>query len=183
MTVEMAGLFPIIFFFLCAIICVAFYFQDHTKAQAIVDKMAVDQAVCIKEHRPLEETPTYEHVKDIGVFYYFENTNQQNALLEQKVKEKLNRSLFMSRVTQVETETSYLKITVKAKIESKLPVVVIREFLPDNTVSYTAYASVPVHAPAEFVRVYDQIHGYIENTSVYGNIVRRLREVKNADSR
>lgn len=150
-TIEAVFVIPVVFFVLLGIIYFTIYLTEQCKVQAVINQMATQQCLCIKEGNDMGESGNYGAVLGKGIFYYLKEPGDAGTF-EQLVKENIEPHLTLGSVQGVTSRISYQEVEIKVIIKVNIGISRVKEFFTGTPLQYQLKTKVPVHNSAEFVR-------------------------------
>lgn len=178
MTVEAAFIFPIVFFIVLALCYFTFYMCDRVKLQSVVDGLAQNQAICVKDDTTLGKKRDYANILEKGVFYYLSDLSGQKTSFNKNLQSQAKNSLILGKVTKVESEVSHTKIQAKVTVNVNIGIGQVKQYLTGTPLQYQITATAPVHNPAEFARAYLALGETMDSVKGVDSIKKNLKGLK-----
>lgn len=177
-TVEMAFVFPIVFFVIISLIYMAFYMHDKTRVQCIADSAILYGSELIKHERAEEDRNIdYKSLDRRGIYYpLVGETAEEEKILYAYVQEKLEKGLMIGEVTGIQIYLSHKEIEIHIKIYMKIGILRIKEIFLGSGTCITIVGKGDIHYPAEFVRQIDVIEGIIDEIQGYDKLMKALQK-------
>lgn len=90
-TLEAMFVFPVVFFLVITLCYMTFYLCDYVRLQGLVEGMAEEQAICIKDNTVLLEEVDYKKRKERGATYFLKNLSKEKDTLLTEVRNQANK--------------------------------------------------------------------------------------------
>lgn len=176
-TVEMAFVFPMVFFLVLTLCYLTFFMCDKVRLQSMVNTLSEKQAVCVKDHYELGSTRDYSTILEKGVLYYLEDLSAEQALFQEKLENKGKKLLILGEVESVECSVGYSSVEANIVVNVEIGLSMVKEYFTGTPLQYTIHAKIPVHNPSEFVRSYTVIGDTIDQIEGASAIKEKLRNL------
>lgn len=177
-TLETMFIFPITFFVVITLCYFTFYLCEYTRLQGLVENMAEEQAVCVKNNDSLLEKVDYQKRKGKGVAYVVSDLSDRESTLISKVKKKVKDEKILGDIKGVTAKISHTKVEIQLDMAISVGIPAVHEYFGGTPYKYQVTSSIPVHDPEEFARAYTALKDTLESTKGAKEIKKKLNEIK-----
>lgn len=177
-TVEAAVVIPMVIVVILSFLYFTLYLHDRVVMSCTLDEalLRVNQAINQPSNYITGEVH-YEDLKKRSLLYSFEGDHSREELaLKQYVKEQLETSFLISKLSTVEVKTGYSKRCVTAVAEVMFQPIPMFHFLTGHGV-ITQTIEIPTHHPSDFTRMWDNILDVAGGMKYYDKIVEVLQKI------
>lgn len=176
-TVEMALIFPIVFFVIISLIYMTFYMHDKVRIQSVADQAVIYGSELVKHEKTDKHMDIdYSCLDNRGIYFpLIGDLQKENKILQSYVTEKLKRGLIIGEVTDVHIDLSKKEVEIKIKVNMKIGILRAKEFFSGSGTNITIVGKGRVHYPAEFVRQFDVIEGIVDDIQGYDDLINKLQ--------
>lgn len=176
-TVEAVFLIPILLFVILAFMYMGLYFYDQIYIETAAQNLALEEEQRIRY--TVDETGKIKYNQESvkGLEKLLNNTSYEENFVDQKLKEIMNKSLFLGelKTTSIEIKTEKIKIQVVSVISSLTKAIGV--YLPKTNRVSKHVIKMTVHNPEEFVRGYTAVAEIVEESNGGGKIKATLQKL------
>lgn len=170
--------FPIVFFLVITLCYLTFYLCDYVRLQGLIQTIAEEQAICIKDNEELLKEVNYEKRKEKGITYLLNNLSEKKTILISEVKNKAENQKLFGKVEGVTASISHTKVEIQLNMLISTGIPKVHEYLGGTPYRYQINTSIPVHNPEEFTRAYTALKDTMDSTKGFNTIKKKLDEIK-----
>lgn len=177
-TLEAVMIFPMVFFIVLTLCYLVFQLCDKVKVESVLENLAREQAIALKEGTALKEQGDYSKISEKGVFYLLEDLSEESNSLKKVAKNRMEKVMILGEIEQIDVKLSHYKVKISAKISTYFGLANIQEYFGGSPYTYELSVSIPVHNPAEFTRSYRALNETIENSKGRKKAKKQLKDIK-----
>lgn len=177
-TLEAMFVFPIVFFLVITLCYLTFYLCDYVRLQGLVETIAEEQVICIKDKEKLFVEVNYKKRKERGITYFLDNLSSEKSTLVSIVKSMAEKEKLFGKVESVSASISHTKVQIQLQMTISTGIPKVQEYLGGTPFRYQINVSIPVHNPTEFTRAYTALQDTMESTKGAKEIKDKLNEIK-----
>lgn len=170
--------FPIVFFLVITLCYLTFYLCDYVRLQGLVETIAEEQVICIKDKEKLFVEVNYKKRKERGITYFLDNLSSEKSTLVSIVKSMAEKEKLFGKVESVSASISHTKVQIQLQMTISTGIPKVQEYLGGTPFRYQINVSIPVHNPTEFTRAYTALQDTMESTKGAKEIKDKLNEIK-----
>lgn len=170
--------FPIVFFMVITLCYLTFYLCDYVRLQGLVETIAEEQVICIKDKEKLFVEVNYKKRKERGITYFLDNLSSEKSTLVSIVKSMAEKEKLFGKVESVSASISHTKVQIQLQMTISTGIPKVHEYLGGTPFRYQINVSIPVHNPTEFTRAYTALQDTMESTKGAKEIKEKLNEIK-----
>lgn len=178
-TVEAAFIMPLVILVIAALIYMAMYMHDKNRIKAVLDKTSIEGSLMIKHETDKESSSIeYQNIDNRGIFFpIMGSCREEEERIESKLKEQLNRGMFLGEIKDIAVEMSHTKIKIKVKINMDISLFRVKEFFQNSGTEIIINSTGYVYYPAEFIRKFNAIEGIADDIKGYDEIIEELQKL------
>ncbi|MBD5088904.1 MAG: hypothetical protein HDT30_08880 [Clostridiales bacterium] len=177
-TLEAMFVFPLVFFLVITLCYMTFYLCDYTKLQGLVEIIAEEQVLCIKDKEKLLEEVDYQKRKERGITFYLDGLSAEKNILVSTLKSMADKEKLFGKVESVSATIGHTKVSIQINMAISTGISKVHEYLGGSPFQYQINTSIPVHNPTEFTRAYTALQDTMESVKGSKKINEKLNEIK-----
>ncbi len=170
--------FPLVFFLVITLCYMTFYLCDYTKLQGLVETIAEEQVLCIKDKEKLLEEVDYQKRKERGITFYLDGLSAEKNTLVSTLKSMADKEKLFGKVESVSATIGHTKVSIQLNMAISTGISKVHEYLGGSPFRYQINTSIPVHNPTEFTRAYTALQDTMESVKGSKKINEKLNEIK-----
>lgn len=177
-TLEAMFVFPVVFFMVITLCYMTFYLCDYVRLQGLVEEMAEEQAICIKDDTVLFNEVDYKKRRERGATYFLKNLSKEKNILLTEVKNQASKMKLIGTVESVTASVSHTRVTIQLNMAISTGIPKVHEYLGGTPYRYQVTTAIPVHNPVEFTRAYTILADTMESVEGAKKIQKKLDDIK-----